>query len=63
VTQTCPKAHQTALPTHRPTATARKYNRQCGAETLRGKFPVEVVATVARICREAELVGEVDWRN
>ncbi|GBF94889.1 pyruvate kinase [Raphidocelis subcapitata] len=29
---------------------------QCGAETLRGKYPVEVVATVARICREAELV-------
>ena len=29
---------------------------QCGAETLRGAYPADAVATLARICREAELV-------
>lgn len=32
---------------------------QCGAETLRGAHPVEAVATLARICREAEQVTVV----
>jgi pyruvate kinase len=28
-----------------------------GAETLRGLFPLDVVATIAKICRQAEKVG------
>jgi pyruvate kinase len=45
----------TNQPTNQPTNVTDQ--PQCGAETLRGSYPVEVITTLARICKEAELVG------